>query len=174
MIHCLLGGQSDSAAVAIAADIPFIAVGTPPDEDGHADLQYVLAVAHSIGRSMDAPRIVVTKSTVPVGTADKVAEAIRSQQQARGVTQHAQRRHITFLILVAEQQAQANPGQLAHRHQHDGQRRLWHRIAQALFHVGDAMHIDSCDHQQGHGMTHRQQPEGTGTQGLAGCKFGTY
>ena len=60
-------------------------MGTPPDEDGHADLQYVLAVAHSIGRSMDAPRIVVTKSTVPVGTADKVAEAIRAEQQARGV-----------------------------------------------------------------------------------------
>jgi UDPglucose 6-dehydrogenase len=71
---------------AIAApEILFIAVGTPPDQDGHADLQVVLAVARSIGRHMDTPRIVVTKSTVPVGTADKVAGAIRAEQQARGV-----------------------------------------------------------------------------------------
>ena len=75
----------DAAAAIGSAEHLFIAVGTPPDEDGHADLQYVLAVAHSIGRHMDAPRIVVTKSTVPVGTADKVAGAIRAEQQARGV-----------------------------------------------------------------------------------------
>ncbi len=54
----------------------FIAVGTPPDEDGSADLQYVLAVARSIGQRMRDYRVVVNKSTVPVGTADKVREAI--------------------------------------------------------------------------------------------------
>ena len=80
-----LSFTGDAGVAVAAAEILFIAVGTPPDEDGHADLQYVLAVAHSIGRSMDNPRIVVTKSTVPVGTADKVAEAIRAQQLARGV-----------------------------------------------------------------------------------------
>ncbi|MEB3220884.1 MAG: nucleotide sugar dehydrogenase, partial [Candidatus Sericytochromatia bacterium] len=57
----------------------FIAVGTPPDEDGSADLSHVLSVARAIGQAMDAPRVVVTKSTVPVGTAEKVREAIRSQ-----------------------------------------------------------------------------------------------
>jgi UDPglucose 6-dehydrogenase len=76
---------SAAAAAIAAAEILFIAVGTPPDPDGHADLQYVLAVARSIGSHMDAPRIVVTKSTVPVGTADKVAGAIRAEQRARGV-----------------------------------------------------------------------------------------
>lgn len=69
----------------ICAEILCVAVGTPPDEDGHADLQVVLAVARSIGRCIDAPRIVVTRSTVSVGTADKVADAIRTEQQARGV-----------------------------------------------------------------------------------------
>jgi UDPglucose 6-dehydrogenase len=63
----------------------FIAVGTPPDEDGSADLQYVLAVARSIGEHMDSYRIVVNKSTVPVGTADKVAAAVREAQAARGM-----------------------------------------------------------------------------------------
>ncbi len=63
----------------------FIAVGTPPDEDGSADLQYVLAVAKSIAENMNEYRIVVDKSTVPVGTADKVKETMLSVQQARGV-----------------------------------------------------------------------------------------
>jgi len=54
----------------------FIAVGTPPDEDGSADLQYVLAVAQSIGENMDDFRIIIDKSTVPVGTADKVTERV--------------------------------------------------------------------------------------------------
>ncbi|MBK1695018.1 UDP-glucose 6-dehydrogenase [Chromatium weissei] len=64
----------------------FIAVGTPPDEDGSADLQYVLAVARTIGQHMDSYRILVDKSTVPVGTADKVAAAVRETQAARGIT----------------------------------------------------------------------------------------
>jgi UDPglucose 6-dehydrogenase len=57
----------------------FIAVGTPPDEDGSADLQHVIAAAKTIGRSMDGERIVITKSTVPVGTAAKVREAVESE-----------------------------------------------------------------------------------------------
>jgi len=61
----------------------FIAVGTPPDEDGSADLQHVLAVADSIGSNMNDYRIVVDKSTVPVGTADKVQERISAALQRR-------------------------------------------------------------------------------------------
>ena len=63
----------------------FVAVGTPPDEDGSADLQHVLAVARTIGKHIDAYRIVVDKSTVPVGTADEVARAVRQAQAERGV-----------------------------------------------------------------------------------------
>jgi len=63
----------------------FIAVGTPPDEDGSADLQYVLAVANSIGANMNDYRIIVDKSTVPVGTADKVKNEIRAALDERGV-----------------------------------------------------------------------------------------
>jgi len=62
-----------------ASAIIFIAVGTPPDEDGSADLQHVLEAAKSIGASMDGERIVITKSTVPVGTAAKVRDAIESE-----------------------------------------------------------------------------------------------
>lgn len=62
----------------------FIAVGTPPDEDGSADLQYVLAVARSIGERLDGYRVVVNKSTVPVGTADKVREAILAVLAEKG------------------------------------------------------------------------------------------
>ncbi|MDM4770143.1 UDP-glucose/GDP-mannose dehydrogenase family protein [Solimonas sp. SE-A11] len=62
----------------------FIAVGTPPGEDGSADLKYVLQVADTIGRLMSDYRIVVTKSTVPVGTADKVRDAVKAALQKRG------------------------------------------------------------------------------------------
>ncbi|MGL5500089.1 MAG: UDP-glucose dehydrogenase family protein, partial [Plesiomonas shigelloides] len=65
-------------------EIQFIAVGTPPDEDGSADLQYVLAVAKTIATHMQSHKIVVDKSTVPVGTADKVRAAITEVLQARG------------------------------------------------------------------------------------------
>lgn len=65
-------------------DIQFIAVGTPPDEDGSADLQYVLAVAQSIGDHMDGHKVIVDKSTVPVGTADKVKNKINETLAARG------------------------------------------------------------------------------------------
>ena len=62
-----------------SSDIIFIAVGTPPDEDGSADLQHVLAVARTIGESMNGEKIVATKSTVPVGTAGKVRAAIEAE-----------------------------------------------------------------------------------------------
>ncbi len=62
----------------------FIAVGTPPDEDGSADLQYVLAVAKNIAENMDDYRVIIDKSTVPVGTADKVKETVQSILNARG------------------------------------------------------------------------------------------
>ena len=65
--------------------LQFIAVGTPPDEDGSADLQYVVAAARAIGRHMDGYRVIVDKSTVPVGTADKVRAAIAEELAARGM-----------------------------------------------------------------------------------------
>jgi len=64
--------------------VQFIAVGTPPDEDGSADLQYVLAAARNIGKYMDDYRVIVDKSTVPVGTADKVRAAVAEELAARG------------------------------------------------------------------------------------------
>ena len=73
------------ASVGVAhSDVIFIAVGTPPDEDGSADLQYVLAVASSIGQHLRRPAVVVDKSTVPVGTADKVRATIAAGLAARG------------------------------------------------------------------------------------------
>jgi UDPglucose 6-dehydrogenase len=62
----------------------FIAVGTPPDEDGSADLQHVLAVARSIGQHLDDYRIIVNKSTVPVGTADRVRAEVQGELNKRG------------------------------------------------------------------------------------------
>ena len=75
---------TDAAAGVAHGDIIFIAVGTPPDEDGSADLQYVLAVASSIGQHLRKPAVVVDKSTVPVGTADKVRATIAAELAARG------------------------------------------------------------------------------------------
>lgn len=66
-------------------EIQFIAVGTPPDEDGSADLQYVLAVAETIATYMTSPKIIIDKSTVPVGTADKVKQKVAEVLQQRGV-----------------------------------------------------------------------------------------
>src|SRR6478672_13646379 len=65
--------------------LQFIAVGTPPDEDGSADLQYVLAAARNIGRLMTDYKVVIDKSTVPVGTGDKVGAVIAEQLATRGV-----------------------------------------------------------------------------------------
>lgn len=75
---------TDAAEGVRHAPLQFIAVGTPPDEDGSADLQYVLAVADSIARHMDEAKVVVDKSTVPVGTADKVRERIAAVLARRG------------------------------------------------------------------------------------------
>ncbi len=66
-------------------DVVFSAVGTPPDEDGSADLQYVLSVAHEFGKNIKKYTILVTKSTVPVGTAQKVKAAIKEELAKRGV-----------------------------------------------------------------------------------------
>ena len=65
------------------AEVIFIAVGTPPDEDGSADLQYVMAVGKTIGQLMNSYKVVVNKSTVPVGTADKVTEVIQQALKER-------------------------------------------------------------------------------------------
>lgn len=67
-------------------DIVFSAVGTPPDEDGSADLKYVLEVARSVGKNMNKYLVLVTKSTVPVGTAQKVKQAIQEELDKRGVS----------------------------------------------------------------------------------------
>lgn len=70
----------------VDCDVLFIAVGTPPDEDGSADLKYVLAVARECGKFMNDYLLVVTKSTVPVGTAAKVKEALQEELNKRGVS----------------------------------------------------------------------------------------
>ena len=76
---------TDAAEGVRHSEVVFLAVGTPPDEDGSADLQYVLAVARTIAQHMTGPRIVINKSTVPVGTADKVRTVIAEGLAARGV-----------------------------------------------------------------------------------------
>ncbi|HEX4926501.1 MAG TPA: UDP-glucose/GDP-mannose dehydrogenase family protein [Burkholderiales bacterium] len=76
-------GTDVSASVA-HAEIQIIAVGTPPSEDGSADMQHVVAAARAIGRHMDGYKVVVTKSTVPVGTADRVKQAIIEEHKKRG------------------------------------------------------------------------------------------
>ncbi len=75
---------TDVEEAAKFGQIQFIAVGTPPDEDGSADLQYVVAAARSIGKHMDDYKVVVDKSTVPVGTADKVRAAVKEELDKRG------------------------------------------------------------------------------------------
>ena len=75
--------STDLAEGVAHGEVVFIAVGTPPDEDGAADLQHVLAVAHGIGAVLEDYRVVVNKSTVPVGTADKVKNAIQKALTSR-------------------------------------------------------------------------------------------
>lgn len=76
---------TDAASAIADQEVIFIAVGTPPDEDGSADLKYVLEVARTIGRNLTGPAIVVNKSTVPVGTAGLVRNAIAQELEGRGV-----------------------------------------------------------------------------------------
>lgn len=83
--------ETDLVRVLNDNEVVFSAVGTPPDEDGSADLSYVLEVARTIGRNLERYVLVVTKSTVPVGTAEKVRSVIRKELDRRGV-------HIPFDI----------------------------------------------------------------------------
>jgi len=76
--------STDVAASVAHGELQLIAVGTPPGEDGSADLQHVVAAARAIGRHMQGYKVVVTKSTVPVGTADKVKQAIIQELKKRG------------------------------------------------------------------------------------------
>lgn len=76
---------TDLASVLDDVEMVFSAVGTPPDEDGSADLQYVLAVARTFGQNIKKYTVLVTKSTVPVGTAQKVKAAIQEELDKRGV-----------------------------------------------------------------------------------------
>src|SRR5690242_5919604 len=80
-----LAFSTDPKAAVAHGDTIFIAVGTPPDEDGSADLKYVLAVARSIGENLTGYAVVVDKSTVPVGTADRVRAEIDAALEKRGV-----------------------------------------------------------------------------------------
>lgn len=83
---------TDAAESVAHGEVQFIAVGTPPEEDGSADLRDVLAAARSIGRHMDGYRLVVDKSTVPVGTAEKVRAAIKAELALRN-------RHFEFSVV---------------------------------------------------------------------------
>jgi UDPglucose 6-dehydrogenase len=74
-----LSFTTDTAAAVKAAQVVFIAVGTPPGDDGSSDLSMVLAVARDIGKAMNGYKVIVDKSTVPVGTAKRVADAVRKQ-----------------------------------------------------------------------------------------------
>ena len=71
---------TDIDAAVIHGGLQFIAVGTPPDEDGSADMRYVLQAARNIGKRMTAAKIIVNKSTVPVGTSRRVEEIIRNRK----------------------------------------------------------------------------------------------
>ena len=94
-LNDFLGRNRESGRIEFTTDVKravdhglfqFIAVGTPPDEDGSADLKHVLTVAQSIGDHMDEYRVVVDKSTVPVGTADRVKAAIAARLAERGAS----------------------------------------------------------------------------------------
>ena len=88
-----LNFTTDAAAGVKHGEVQFIAVGTPPDEDGSADLKYVLAVAETIAQHMDGHQIIIDKSTVPVGTADKVSAKIAQVLEAR------QREELSFDVV---------------------------------------------------------------------------
>ncbi|HVH32696.1 MAG TPA: UDP-glucose 6-dehydrogenase, partial [Tahibacter sp.] len=81
-----LAFTTDAAPAIAHGEVIFIAVGTPPGEDGSADLSHVLAVARTIGRHLGAGSVIVNKSTVPVGTADRVRDTIAGVLAERGVS----------------------------------------------------------------------------------------
>ncbi len=81
-----LSFTTDIAEALVDCEVLFIAVGTPPDEDGSADLQYVLAVASECGKNINDYLLIVTKSTVPVGTATRVKAAVQEELEKRGVS----------------------------------------------------------------------------------------
>lgn len=81
-----LSFTTDARSAVEYGELQFIAVGTPPDEDGSADLQHVLTVARTIGEYMNDYRVIITKSTVPVGTADKVRQALNETLRQRSAT----------------------------------------------------------------------------------------
>jgi UDPglucose 6-dehydrogenase len=91
--------STDVAASVAHGQLQFIAVGTPPDEDGSADLQYVLAAARNIGRHMTGYKVIVDKSTVPVGTADRVAAAVREELSARGAESKGALDELEFAVV---------------------------------------------------------------------------
>lgn len=76
--------STDVAASVAHGELQLIAVGTPPEEDGSADLQHVVAAARAVGRHMDGYRVIATKSTVPVGTADRLRAAVDEELARRG------------------------------------------------------------------------------------------
>jgi len=78
--------STDAAASVAHAELQVIAVGTPPGEDGSADLQHVLAAARAVGRHMQDWKLIATKSTVPVGTADKIEKVVKDELQKRGAS----------------------------------------------------------------------------------------
>ncbi|NLP62379.1 UDP-glucose dehydrogenase family protein [Paraburkholderia sacchari] len=84
--------STDVAASVAHGEVQFIAVGTPPDEDGSADLQYVLEAARSIGRYMNGFKVIVDKSTVPVGTAQRVQAVLAEELSKRGLDGSSQHR----------------------------------------------------------------------------------
>ncbi|NIE68497.1 UDP-glucose/GDP-mannose dehydrogenase family protein [Burkholderia sp. Ax-1719] len=84
--------STDIAASVEHGEVQFIAVGTPPDEDGSADLQYVLEAARSIGRHMNGFKVIVDKSTVPVGTAQRVQAVVAEELARRGIDASAEHR----------------------------------------------------------------------------------
>ena len=88
-----LAFTTDAARAIAHGEVLFIAVGTPPDENGSADLRHVLAVARTIGQHLNGFRVIAGKSTVPVGTADRVAAAITAELVARGFSADPDERH---------------------------------------------------------------------------------
>src|ERR1700738_1289936 len=83
--HGRITFSTDVQASVEHGEVQFVAVGTPPDEDGSADLKYVLEAVRNIGRYMNGFKVIVDKSTVPVGTAERVRAVVQAELDARGL-----------------------------------------------------------------------------------------